>query len=167
MTLIRRPMERQPIPMRSAIERLLNDWPSSFTEGGALVPALDVRDAGDAYVVETELPGVNPDDVEVMIEGRTLTIRGQFAEEREQDEGNYLLRERRRGQFMRAVALPGMVEVDKVTSKYEDGELIITLPKAEQNRARRVQIEAAKSQDGRAKAQNGGGERNERNERKK
>ena len=102
-----------------------------------------------------------------MIEGRTLTIRGQFAEEREQDEGNYLLRERRRGQFMRAVALPGMVEVDKVTSKYEDGELIITLPKAEQNRARRVQIEAAKSQDGRAKAQNGGGERTERNERKK
>ena len=107
-----------------------------------MVPAIDVRDAGDAYVVEVEMPGVNPDDTEVMIEGRTLTIRGRFAEEREQDEGNVLLRERRRGQFMRAVALPGMVEVDQVTSKYEDGELIITLPKAEQNRARRVQIQA-------------------------
>lgn len=158
MTLTRRPTERHPIPMRSAIERLLSDFPSSFTDGGfgGLVPALDVRDAGDAYVVETELPGVNPDDVEVVIEGRTLTIKGRFAEEREEDSGNYLLRERRRGQFMRAVALPGMVEVDQVTSKYEDGELIITLPKAKQDRARRVQIEGGKGHNEGAAAKSGG-----------
>jgi HSP20 family protein len=158
MTLIRRPMERHPIPMRSAIERLLSDLPPSFTDGGfgEMAPALDVRDAGDAYVVETELPGVNPDDVEVLIEGRTLTIKGRFAEDREEDSGNYLLRERRRGQFMRAVALPGMVEVDQVKSKFEDGELTITLPKAEQNRARRVQIEGGKRHNGGSKAQSGG-----------
>jgi HSP20 family protein len=152
-------MERHPIPVRSAIERLLSDWPSSLSDGGfsEVAPALDVRDAGDAYIVESELPGVNPDDVEVVIEGRTLTIKGRFAEEREQDSGNYLLRERRRGQFMRAIALPGMVEVDQVTSKYEDGELIIRLPKAEQNRARRVQIEGGKRHDGHA-PQNGGSE---------
>ena len=160
MTLIRRPLERHPIPMRSAIERLLSDWPSAFTDGGfgEVAPALDVCDSGDAYVVESELPGVNPDDVEVVIEGRTLTIKGRFAEDREEDGHNYLLRERRRGQFMRAVALPGMVEVDQVTSKYEDGELIITLPKAEQNRARRVQIEGGHQHDGGAWAQSGGSE---------
>ena len=145
MTLIRRPQERSSLaPARTTLERLLSDWPMRSLDAGLaeMVPAIDVRDAGDAYVVEVEMPGVNPDDTEVMIEGRTLTIKGRFAEEREQDEGNVLLRERRRGQFMRAVALPGMVEVDQVTSKYEDGELIITLPKAEQNRARRVQIQA-------------------------
>jgi len=152
MTLIRRPLDRQPMPMRNALERLLTDWPSAtggigFSE---MMPAIDVRDSGDAYVVEVELPGVNPDDTEVVIEGRTLTIKGRFSEDREQDEGNYLLRERRRGQFLRAVALPGMVEVDRVTSMYEDGELIITLPKAAQDRARRVQIQ------GGGKAHNGG-----------
>lgn len=141
MTLIRRPQQR-PAPLRNALERMLIDWPGLPIDGGLteLVPAIDVRDSGDAYMVEVEMPGVNPDDTEVVIEGRTLTIRGRFAEEREHDEGSYLLRERRRGQFMRAVVLPGMVEIDKVTSKFEDGELIITLPKAAQDRARRVKI---------------------------
>lgn len=161
MTLTRRSTERYPMPMRSAIERLLSDWTPLLSDGGfgEVTPALDVRDTDDAYIVETELPGVNPDDVEVTIDGRTLTIKGDFAESREEDRDNYLLRERRRGQFMRAVALPGMVEVDKVTSNYEDGVLTITLPKAEQNRARRIQIQGhtGQGQDGGAEAKNGGG----------
>jgi HSP20 family protein len=137
---------------------MLTDWPGVAVDGGLseFVPAIDVRDSGDAYVVEVEMPGVNPDDIEVVIEGRTLTVRGRFAEERELDEGSYLLRERRRGQFMRAVVLPGMVEIDKVSSKFEDGELIITLPKAAHDRARRVEIlgpgkESGKETNGRAK----------------
>jgi HSP20 family protein len=142
MTLIRRPRER-PAPLRNALERMLTDWPGVPIDGGLteVVPAIDVRDSGDAYMVEVEMPGANPDDIEVVIEGRTLTVRGRFAEQRELDEGSYLLRERRRGQFMRAVVLPGMVEIDKVSSKFEDGELIITLPKAAHDRARRVEIQ--------------------------
>jgi HSP20 family protein len=116
-----------------------------FTE---IAPPLDVRETDDAYIVEVELPGVDPKETEVSIEGRTVTIRGQFAEEQEQQEGSFLLRERRRGQFMRAVALPGMVEVDKATSRYENGELVITLPKAAQNRARRVEITSGNGTDG-------------------
>jgi HSP20 family protein len=131
------------------MERFLGDWPVGSMQGGftEVAPPLDVRETDDAYVVEVELPGVDPKDTEVSIEGRTVTVRGQFAEEEEKQEGNFLLRERRRGQFMRAVALPGMVEVDKATSQYENGELTITLPKATQNRARRVEI---KSGDGRS-----------------
>jgi HSP20 family protein len=154
MTLIRRPQQR-PAPLRSALERMLTDWPGVPVDGGLtdVVPAIDVRDSGDAYMVEVEMPGVNPDDIEVVIEGRTLTVRGRFAEEREHDEGSYLLRERRRGQFMRAVVLPGMVEIDKVSSKFEDGELIITLPKAAHDRARRVKIlEPRKESNGRGKS---------------
>ena len=111
-----------------------------FTE---LAPPLDVRESDDAYVVEVELPGVDPKAIEVSIEGRTVTIRGQFAQEQEKQEGDFLLRERRRGRFLRAVALPGMVEVDKATSRYENGELTITLPKATQNRARRLEIKSS------------------------
>ena len=144
MTLVRRPLDRNQIPFRNAMERLLSDWPLAQMPGGftELAPPLDVRETDDAYIVEMELPGVNPEETEVSIEGRTVTVRGQFAQEDEKQEGNFLLRERRRGQFMRAVALPGMVEVDKATSRYENGELIITLPKAAQNRARRVEIES-------------------------
>ena len=101
---------------------------------------IDVRETDDAYLVEVDLPGIDPKNLELLIEGRTLTIRGQMTEEKEEKQGNYLLKERRQGQFMRAVALPAMVDVDKVTSKFENGQLTITLPKAAQNRARRIEI---------------------------
>ena len=143
MTLIRRPNDRR-APSSRAIERLFGGWPLTPVEMGLndLVPAMDVREEGDNYIVEVDLPGIDPDNTEVMIEGRTLTIKGRYEEESERSEESFLMRERRRGQFLRAVALPGMVDVDKVTSRYESGQLIITLPKAAHNRARRVKIAA-------------------------
>ena len=150
MTLVRRPLDRNQIPFRNAMDRFFSEWPLGALQGGftEMAPPLDVRETDDAYIIEVELPGVDPKDTEVSIEGRTVTIRGQFAEEQEKQEGNFLLRERRRGQFMRAVALPGMVEVDKATSQYENGELTITLPKAAQNRARRVEIKSGNGRSG-------------------
>jgi HSP20 family protein len=108
-----------------------------------LMPPMDVRETDDAYVVEVDLPGVDIDDVEVMIEGRTLTVRGRIEEEKERNAGNYLLRERRRGQFIRAVAVPGMVDVDRAESRYENGQLIVSLPKSASTRARRVDISSS------------------------
>ncbi len=142
MTMTRRADERRIVPLRTALERLASDWPFLQVDGGLteLAPPLDVRETEDAYVVEIDLPGVDPKDTEVLVEGRTLSIRGRFNEETEEKQGNYLLRERRQGQFMRAVALPGMVEVDQVTSRFDNGQLTITLPKASQNRARRIEI---------------------------
>jgi HSP20 family protein len=142
MTLIRRPIDRTAMPVRSAMERFLSDWPFVGGEFTELAPPMDVRETDDDYMVEVELPGIDPNDVEVMIEGRTLTIRGTFSSEAQEHAGNVLLRERRRGQFMRAVALPGMVDIDNAESRYDNGLLTITLPKAAQNRPRRVQIGA-------------------------
>jgi HSP20 family protein len=151
MTLTRRPYDRNVMPARSALERLMGDWPFLQMDGGLaeLAPPLDVRETDDAYVVEVDLPGIDPKDVEILIEGRTLTIRGQTRDEREQRQGDYLVRERRQGQFMRAVALPGMVDAEQASSQYENGQLTITLPKSQQNRARRIEIPtSATSRDG-------------------
>jgi HSP20 family protein len=144
MTLTRRSPDRS-MPLRNALERLVGDWSYLPIDTGMteLAPPLDVRETNDAFVVEIDLPGVDPKNTEVLVEGRTVTVRGRFAEEKEEDKGNYLLRERRQGQFMRAVALPGMVDVERVTSRFDDGQLTITLPKASQNRARRIEISAS------------------------
>jgi HSP20 family protein len=157
MTLVRRPLDRNQIPLRNAMDRLFGDWPLGSMQGGftEVFPPLDVRETDDAYIIEVELPGVDAQETEVTIEGRTVTIRGQFAEEEEREEGNFLLRERRRGQFMRAVALPGMVDVDNATSRYENGELTITLPKATQNRARRVEITSGDGRSANGRSGNG------------
>jgi HSP20 family protein len=150
MTLTRRPYDRNQMPVRSALERLVGDWPFLQMDGGLseLAPPLDVRETDDAYIVEVDLPGMEPKDVEILIEGRTLTIRGEMRQEREQRQGEFLVRERRQGRFMRAVALPGMVDAEQASSRYENGQLTITLPKSQQNRARRIEIPASGTQDG-------------------
>ena len=142
MTMTRRPLDRSIVPLRGAIERLMSDWPFVQIDGGLteLAPPIDVRETDDAYVVEVDLPGIDPKNIELLIEGRTLTIRGQVTDEREEKQGSYLLRERRQGQFMRAVALPGMVDAEQAESRFENGQLMVTLPKAAQNRARRIEI---------------------------
>jgi HSP20 family protein len=140
-------LTRRPNIYRSPIERFLGDLPWFQIDGGTsdLAPPLDVREIDDAYVVEVDLPGVDATDIELLVEGRTLTIRGQVREEDERRQGSYLIRERRQGQFMRAVALPGMVDVDGVSSRFENGRLTIILPKAAQNRARRIDVPGGQS----------------------
>ncbi len=81
MTLVRRPLDRNQIPLRNAMERLLGEWSLGAMQNGftQLAPPLDVRDTDDAYIVEVELPGVDPKDTEVSIEGRTVTVRGTLS----------------------------------------------------------------------------------------
>jgi HSP20 family protein len=143
MTLMRRPPNRGTVPLRSVLERLAGDWPSVAADGGIaeMLPALDVRETDDEYIIELDLPGIDPEQTEVLVEGRTVTIRGRIEEEAEENRGNYLVRERRQGSFLRAVALPGMIDVDKVATSYQDGQLRIVLPKASASRARRIAID--------------------------
>jgi HSP20 family protein len=109
---------------------------------GASSISVDMRETDDAYIVEAELPGVRPEDTDVTLEGRTLTIRARYDESREENgKGErYLLRERRTGEMARSVMLPGPVEADRVSSSFEQGELRITMPKAAETRARRIPI---------------------------
>jgi HSP20 family protein len=141
MTLMRRPPNRSTVPLRTVLERLAGDWPTA-TDGGMadMLPALDVRETDNEYVIEVDLPGIDPEQTEVLVEGRTVTIRGRMEEDVEENRGNYLVRERRQGSFLRAVALPGMIDVDQVSTRYADGQLTIVLPKASGSRARRIAI---------------------------
>jgi HSP20 family protein len=71
---------------------------------------------GDNIIVKASVPGVNPEDIDVSIENDVLTIKGQTKEEREHQEGNYLMRERRSGSFYRALRLPDTVDSDQAQS---------------------------------------------------
>jgi HSP20 family protein len=82
---------------------------------------------GDNIIVKASVPGVNPEDIDVSIENDVLTIKGQTKEEREHQEGNYLMRERRAGSFYRALRLPDTLDSDQAQPHYEHGVLSITL----------------------------------------
>ena len=101
---------------------------------------LDVATKGEDTIVRASLPGVAPEDIQVSIEDRVLTIKGQTHEKFQDFDGQFVMRERRTGTFSRALRLPDSVDPDKVQPHYEHGVLTITLPKAEAKRARQFPI---------------------------
>ncbi len=132
------------LSLRNAMDRLFDEtfWRPTWVARGLdeyHVP-LDVQTTADALVVKAALPGVKPEDVEVTIDGNTLTIMGKLDEEREQDEQGYLVREIRRGSFSRSVALTSDLKIDEAKASFENGIVTLTIPKAEQAKPRRIPI---------------------------
>ena len=108
-----------------------------------LYPPVNVFDHGDAYVVKAEVPGIDPERIEINVEEDTLTVRGERAFSDPSKNAAYHRRERGHGQFRRVVRLPGRVAGDEAKAQYRDGVLTVTIPKAKEARPRRVAIEAA------------------------
>jgi HSP20 family protein len=140
--------------LRQMQENMDRMW-RSFSPGGGetgdeenwAIP-LDVVQQGDNIIVKASVPGVNPEDIDVSIENDVLIIKGQTKEEREQQEGNYLMRERRSGSFYRALRLPDTLDSDQAQSHYENGILSITFPRLEAKRARRLHITSGQGSQG-------------------
>ena len=147
MTLIRRTSPLgELVTLRQAMDRLFEDsfvrprvWGGGWSESAGL--AMDIRSTPDALVVEAALPGVKPEEVDITVEGGTLTITGEFRSERNDGEGDYLVQEMRRGSFSRAVTLPQGLEPDKATATFEHGVLTLRIPKAEETKPRQIKIE--------------------------
>ena len=96
---------------------------------GEWLPPLDVTEGKEAVTVTAELPGVEPKELSVMLEGDILTLRGEKESEKEaKDERRHQV-ERSWGTFMRAVRLPTPVDVGKVTATFKHGVVTVTLPK--------------------------------------
>ena len=109
-------------------------------------PALDTYETENAYVVEVDLPGVHPENVELSFEQNTLTIKGTRAptlQAPERGELRVYTAERVSGAFARAVRLPDYVEGDKIEANYAHGVLTITVPKAPSALPRKIAIKGA------------------------
>ena len=94
------------------------------------IPPVDVYEKGNEVVVEAPLAGVDPKDVEISLDGTTLTICGKKEHKKEVDEKDYYHKEVRYGVFRRTVQLPVQVLAEKAKASSDNGVLKITLPKA-------------------------------------
>ncbi len=148
--LIARTAEKRGLPMRReyenpfyTLQHEMNRLMDTFFEGGGLpsafsgdvtgnfLPQIDLKEEDQAFVVSAELPGMDEKDVEVLLSGDALTIKGEKKQEKEERAENYHRIERRYGSFNRVVTLPAEVITDKVEATFEKGILKIKLPKAE------------------------------------
>ncbi len=139
-------MRRRPfsdlLDLRNEMDRLLGDTFRAFDDGDTFSwkPALDIEENNNEFVVSAELPGINKEDIKISITDNNLVISGEVTEKKDVQEKNYHLKERIRGNFNRAVALPTSVDSNNAEANYEDGILTVRLPKAEEAKPREIEI---------------------------
>jgi HSP20 family protein len=138
---------REMVTLRDAMDRLLEDAftrPWGLTNGwqssGSL--AVDMYQTDDKVVIKASVPGVKAEDVQISVTGDMLTIKGETKEKSEVKEKAYHIREQRWGAFERSVSLPTAVVSEKAKAEFEDGVLIVTLPKAENVKPRTITVKA-------------------------
>lgn len=112
-----------------------------LAEAGAWSPAVDIYETEDSLVVEAELPGVDPKDIDVSVDEGVLSLKGERKLEKVVKEENYHRVERAYGLFQRSVRLPSDVDADAIKANYDSGVLKVSVPKVEPRKPKSVPIE--------------------------
>ncbi len=132
--------------LKREMDRLFDRFfESPWTEMPALgdwTPAIDVAEGKDAITVKAEVPGVDPKDIAVSLEGDLLTIKGEKEHKTEEKDERHHRVERSWGSFMRGVRLPSPVDGSKVSAAFKNGVLTITLPKTAAAKGTTIPIKA-------------------------
>jgi HSP20 family protein len=146
MTIVRWEPLRELNSLQSEMNRLFNtvfDAPSSGAPGSALrrwMPAMDLVESGDHFVLRADLPGMSEEDVSIEFEDGTLTLSGERKAEHEENEEGFHRVERSFGAFSRSLTLPQGTDADAVTAKFDRGVLEVRIPKPEQRKPRKIEI---------------------------
>ena len=137
--------------LRSLQDEVNRLFSSSFSRGGggdnelmrgAWNPSVDIYENNDQIVLEAELPGMSPDDVNISIENNVLTLHGERKFEKKDERDNFHRIERSYGSFTRSFTLPPTVSSENVDAVFENGVLRLTLAKREEAKPRRIEIKA-------------------------
>ena len=146
MTIVRWEPFRELNTLQNEMNRLFNtvfDAPSPANGGSALrrwMPAMDLVETDDHFVLRADLPGMSQDDVKIEFEDGTLTVSGERKAEHESKNEGYYRVERAFGAFSRSLTLPQGIDPEAVTANFENGVLEIRVPKPEERKPRRIEI---------------------------
>ena len=146
MALIRWDPTREVSSLQSEMNRLFNtffDAPSGGANGATLrrwVPAMDLVETEDHFVLRADLPGLAEADVNVELEDNVLTVSGERKAEHEDSKEGYYRVERASGQFARSLTLPDGIDPEAVEASFDKGVLEVRIPKPEERKPRRVAI---------------------------
>jgi HSP20 family protein len=148
MTIVRWEPLRELSSLQSEMNRLFNtvfDQPGAGGggNGGTLrrwVPAMDLVESDDHFILRADLPGLSEDDVKIELEDNTLTLSGERKTEHERNEEGYYRIERAFGSFSRSLTLPRGIDPESVQASFDRGVLEVRIPKPEERKPRRIEI---------------------------
>ena len=115
---------------------------SEGTWDGIWAPAVDVYEEGDTFHIHADLPGLKRDEIDVTVDGNTMTISGEKKKEHETKEDSFYRAERFYGKFSRSIDLPSSVDTSKIDATYKDGVLEIAVSKSEAARPKQIKIQS-------------------------
>jgi HSP20 family protein len=124
--------------MDTLVREMWDSW-EPITLEGSLVPHTDMYEGEGQLVIKTELPGIDKKDLDVTLEGDRLIIKGEKKEEVKED-ATHRIHERYYGRYFRSLTLPYPVKESEISATLEDGVLELRLPKAEEVKARKIEI---------------------------
>ena len=128
------------------MNRLFNTFvegPSPGNGGRRWLPAMDLVETQDDFVLRADLPGMSEDDVTIELQGNVLTLSGERKSEHDGDDTGYYRLERGWGQFTRTLTVPEGIDSNGITARFDRGILEVHIPKPEQQKPRRIAIEDA------------------------
>jgi HSP20 family protein len=147
MALVRWSPVRSSFTPQQELSRIVDDFfGRRFDVEGptAWQPVVDIEETPEAYLVRAELPGMRLEDIKITVADNALSIRGEKRREEEKKGTTYHRVERVYGSFERSFSLGHAVAADKIEATYRDGVLDVSIPKAEEAKAREIQIKIAK-----------------------
>jgi len=131
--------------MDQLFQQVFGETPARRDGGELLTLPVDIRQTGNAYILEASVPGFTPDEVEVTYDAGILTIRGERRSESQSGEGDYVRRERRSASVFRQISLPGEIQPDGIAAGFENGVLTVTVPRVPKAQPKRIPVSAGSS----------------------
>jgi HSP20 family protein len=133
----------RPEPFSQEVNRLFNTlFDAGESAAQRWVPAMDLVEGDDHFLLKADLPGLGEDDVNIEIQDNTLTVSGERKAEHETRERGWYRVERSFGRFSRSLTLPEGVNPEAVSAEFDKGVLSVRIPKPEERKPRRVAIKA-------------------------
>lgn len=129
--------------LQREMNRLFENYNPQHVRSVAGYPAMNVWSSEEGLKVTAELPGLSTDDLDISVVGQTLTLNGLRKRDELPEEARYHRQERGFGKFSRSIQLPYAVDVKKVEATFKDGVLHIDLPRAEEDKPRKITVKVA------------------------
>lgn len=141
---------RELLSVEREFNRLFNSLGSRFGltetpeleeyENAVWMPLTDITEDKDNYILKLDLPGVTKDDVKISYSDGSLNISGERKQEKETKDSKFHRMERTYGRYFRSFSMPSKIQEDKIGAEFKDGQLIITVPKAEEAKPKEIPI---------------------------
>jgi HSP20 family protein len=125
-----------------SLARELLSWDPFYTtrQASAFVPAFEVKETSDSFVLKADLPGVDEKDLDISLHNGILSVSGSRQSDERREGESYALYERQFGSFTRSFSLPDMADIDRVDAKLANGVLTLTIGKKAEAKPRKIEL---------------------------